>query len=84
MIDADGDLVAQEDVEPSVPTTDWGASVVKDVYQFKLPVRLSAGTYQLRTGLYRQGQPHVRLPVVDAGLTTAESDSILIAEIEVE
>jgi hypothetical protein len=34
--------------------------------------------------LYRQGQPHVRLPVVDAGLTTAESDSILIAEIEVE
>ncbi|MFN2270873.1 MAG: Stk1 family PASTA domain-containing Ser/Thr kinase [Anaerolineae bacterium] len=84
VINADGDLVAQQDVEPSVPTTDWGTSAMEDVYQFNLPVRLSAGTYQLRTGLYRQGQPHVRLPVVDAGLTTAESDSILIAEIEVE
>ncbi|MBN1978171.1 MAG: Stk1 family PASTA domain-containing Ser/Thr kinase [Anaerolineae bacterium] len=84
VIDADGDLVAQQDVEPSVPTTNWGTSVVEDVHQFKLPGGLPAGTYQVRTGLYRQGQPSIRLPVVDAGLTTAESDSILIAEIEVE
>jgi hypothetical protein len=58
--------------------------MVEDVHRFNLPGDLSAGTYQLRTGLYRQGQPHIRLPVVDAGLTTAESDSILIFEIEVE
>jgi serine/threonine protein kinase len=84
VIDADGSLVAQQDVEPTVPTTNWGTGVVEDVHRFNLPGGLSAGTYQLRTGLYRQGQPHVRLPVVDAGLTAAESDSILIVEIEVE
>jgi serine/threonine-protein kinase len=84
VLDADGSLVAQQDVEPTVPTTSWGTSVVEDVHRFDLPGSLSAGTYQLRTGLYRQGQPHVRLPVVDTGLTTAESDSILIVEITVE
>jgi hypothetical protein len=57
---------------------------VEDLHRFKLPGDLPTGVYQLRTGLYRQGQPDVRLPVVEAGLTTAESDSILIAEIKVE
>lgn len=84
VIDAGDNLVAQQDVEPAVPTTDWGTSVVADLHRFSLPGSLSVGPYQLRTGLYRQGQPHIRLPVVDAGLTTAESDSILIAEIKVE
>jgi serine/threonine protein kinase len=84
VISAGGNLVAQQDVEPSVPTTDWGTSVVEDLHRFNLPGSLPAGTYQLRTGLYRQGQPSVRLPVVDAGLTTVESDSILITEITVE
>jgi len=84
LIDPAGNLVAQQDVEPRVPTTDWGPGVLEDPHQVVAPTGLSSGTYQLRTGLYRQGQPHVRLPVVDAGLTTAESDSILIAEIRVE
>jgi serine/threonine protein kinase len=84
VIDAGGNLVAQQDVEPTVPTTDWGTSVVADLHRFSLPGALSAGIYQLRTGLYRQGQPSVRLPVVDAGLTTVESDSIMITEIKVE
>jgi hypothetical protein len=84
VINAHGNLVAQQDVEPSVSTTDWGTSVVEDVHTFDLPSGLSAGTYQLRTGLYRRGEPSVRLPVVDAGLTTADSDSILIVEIEVK
>ena len=84
VIDADGNLVAQQDVEPAVPTTDWGTSVVEDLHRVNLPGSLSAGTYQLRAGLYCQGQSYVRLPVVDVGLTTAESDSILIVEITVE
>jgi hypothetical protein len=84
VIDAGGNLVAQQDVEPPVPTTDWVPSVVEDSHRFQLPGDLSAGSYQLRTGLYRRGEPSVRLPVVDAGLTSAESDSILIAEISVE
>lgn len=84
VIDASGNLVAQQDVAPAIPTTDWGPSVVEDPHRFDLPGGLPAGTYQLRTGLYRRGQSHVRLPVVDPGLTTAEADSILIIEITVE
>jgi serine/threonine protein kinase len=84
LIGPGGDLVAQQDVEPPVSTTNWGTSVVKDPHSVVIPGGSRAGTYQLRTGLYRQGQSSIRLPVVDAGLTTAESDSILIVEIEVE
>jgi tRNA A-37 threonylcarbamoyl transferase component Bud32 len=84
VIDSGGRLVAQQDVEPPVSTAVWGPGVVEDLHRFKLPGDLSAGVYQLRTGLYRQGEPSVRLPVVDVGLTTAESDSILIVEISVE
>jgi len=84
LINPDGRLVAQEDREPIRPTSAWGAgTVVADPHQVTVPDGQPAGRYQLRTGMYPQGQPGSRLPVVDAGLTTAESDSILIAEIEV-
>jgi serine/threonine protein kinase len=81
----DGRLVAQQDVEPIRPTTAWAPGMeVVDPHQVTIPARQPAGRYQLRTGMYPQGQPGSRLPVVDAGLTTAESDSVLIAEIEVQ
>jgi hypothetical protein len=83
-VNADGNLVAQQDVEPRVPTTEWGPGVLADSHQVVIPAGLTAGSYQLRTGMYRQGQPSVRLPVVDPGRTTVESDSILIAEVEVK
>jgi hypothetical protein len=83
LVDLDGNLVAQQDVEPYVPTTEWGPDIVIDPHQVSIPGNVSAGTYQLRTGLYRQGQPHIRLPVLDAGLTTVDSDSILVAEVEI-
>ena len=81
----DGGLVAQQDMEPVTPTTSWVPGVVvEDLHQVVIPGDQPAGTYQLRTGIYPQGQPGYRLQVVDPGLTTAESDSILIAEIEVK
>jgi hypothetical protein len=82
LIGPDGRLVAQQDAEPISPTTAWvpGAEVV-DPHQVGIPAGLPAGQYQLRTGMYPQGQPGSRLPVVDAGLTKAESNSILIIEI---
>jgi serine/threonine protein kinase len=84
LIGPDGHLVAQEDTEPISPTTSWVTGVgVPDPHQVSIPADQPAGQYQLRTGMYAQGQPGFRLPVVDAGLTTVESDSILIAEIEV-
>jgi len=84
VIDSGGRLVAQKDEEPFTPTTQWAPGIeMADPHMVDLPANLPAGWYQLRTGMYPQGQPGARLPVVDPGLTTVESDSILIAEIEV-
>jgi hypothetical protein len=84
LIDADGRLVSQQDVEPSTPTTEWGPGLVADSHRVEIPADSPQSLYQLRVGLYRQGEPHIRLPVIDPGRTTVESDSILIAEIEVQ
>jgi serine/threonine protein kinase len=85
LIDTDGRLVGQQDLEPIPPTTAWvpGVAVV-DPHQVPIPAAQPAGRYQLRTGMYPQGQPGSRLSVVDSGLTTVEADSILIAEIEIQ
>jgi len=84
LIGPDGRLVAQQDVEPVIPTTTWVPGVeVVDPHQVTIPADQPAGRYQLRTGMYPQGQPNSRLPVVDAGFTTAEWDSILVAEMEI-
>lgn len=84
LIDANGKLVSQQDVEPVTPTTEWGSGLVADLHHVEIPADSPQGLYQLRVGLYRQGEPHIRLPVIDPGRTTVESDSILIAEIEVQ
>jgi serine/threonine-protein kinase len=85
LIGPDGRLVAQQDVEPLNPTTAWVPGVeVVDPHQVTLPAGQPSGRYQLRTGMYPQGQPGYRLPVVDAGHTTVEANSILIAEIKVQ
>ncbi len=77
--------VAQQDVEPFTPTTDWMTGVeIVDPHQITIPANLPPGRYQLRTGMYPQGQPNYQLPVVDAGLTSVESGRILIAEIEIQ
>ena len=78
-------LIAQQDVEPVIPTARWVPGVeVVDLHQVTIPADLPAGWYELRAGMYTPGLSGSRLPVVDAGLTTAESDSILIAEIEIQ
>ena len=85
LIGPDGGLVAQQDMEPVSPTSAWVPGVgVVDPHQVAIPAGEPAGRYQLRTGMYPQGRPGSRLPVVDPGLTTVESDSVLIAEIEVQ
>ena len=80
-----GDLVSQQDAEPSSATTDWIEGVaVADPHQVAIPAISSPGLHQLRVGMYPQGQPGSRVSVVDAGLTTVESNSILVAEITVD
>jgi serine/threonine-protein kinase len=85
LIGPDGRLVAQRDEEPHTPTTAWVSGVqVVDSHGFTVPVELQGGRYQLRVGMYPQGQSSARLSVADSGFTNAESDSILIAEIEIQ
>jgi len=85
LISPDGRLVAQQDVEPMSPTTTWVPGIeVVDPHQVTIPAGQPSGRYQLRAGLYPQGQSGDRLSVVDAGRTTGESNSILIAEIEIQ
>ncbi len=85
LIGPDGRLAAQQDIEPINPTTSWepGAGSIASPHQVTIAGGQPAGTYQLRVGMYPQGQPGYRLPVVDSGHTTVESDSILVAEIEI-
>jgi serine/threonine-protein kinase len=85
LISPNGNMVAQQDMEPMNPTTSWtpGAASV-DPHQVTIPAGQPAGSYQLRVGMYPQGQASYRLPVVDAGSTTVEADSILITEIEIK
>jgi serine/threonine-protein kinase len=84
VIGPDGSLVAQDDRQPHLPTTQWTRDIeIVDPHQLTIPARVSPGRYQLRTGMYPDGQPGNRLAVVDSGSTTQEANSILITEIDV-
>jgi hypothetical protein len=85
MIGPDGSLVAQEDRQPHLLTTQWTQGIeIVDPHQLTIPAGVPPGRYQLRTGMYPEGQPGNRLAVVDPGTTTQEANSILITEIDVE
>lgn len=76
--------VAQGDAGPIIPTTEWAQGMeIVDPHRVTIPAGQPAGQYQLRVGMYLPGSG-ARLSVVDAGLTTAELDSILVAELEIQ
>jgi hypothetical protein len=80
----DGDLVAQEDREPHLPTTQWDQGIeIVDPHQLTVPPGSPSGRYQLRVGMYPAGEPGNRLSVADAGRTSQEANSILVAEVDV-
>ena len=57
---------------------------IDDPYTLVIPLEAAPGTYQLLVGLYPTGDPIDRLPVVDAGKTSADDNNrILIKEINV-
>jgi serine/threonine-protein kinase len=76
--------VAQDDSEPgngTNPTTTWEpGEIVIDPHQVRIPPGTPAGVYGIRVGMYTA---EGRLPVVDAGETEAQGDSIFIANVEV-
>ena len=81
---ATGPPAAQRDEGPVTPTREWVPGVeIADSHQFDIPTSQPAGTYQIRVGMYPPGEPHARLPILDAGLATVEQGSVLIAEVEI-
>jgi hypothetical protein len=84
-----GGLVSQDDHEPRMddnvlPTNSWTPGViVVDDHSVDIPLGAVNGTYQLRTGMYLSSNPNQRLPVLNAGRTSQQNDSILIMEIQV-
>jgi hypothetical protein len=87
LIDPSGHLVQQIDTEPgagTAPTPSWTPGItVTDRYALEVPANIPPGVYQLRVGLYPTGQPLNRVPVVDPGRTTVDSNSILIKPITI-
>lgn len=85
-VDANGNIVAQIDREPLLPTPSWPISVtIDDPYTLVIPPGTVSGIYRLLVGLYPTGDPFNRLPVKDVGKTTADNnDRILIKEIIVQ
>lgn len=79
--------VAQTDSEPQgghAPTNTWRKdTLILDTYMLPIPVNVPLGQYMLRVGMYPANTPTGRLPVVDAGKTSAEQDSILVKEITI-
>jgi hypothetical protein len=83
LIGPDGSLVTQDDRQPHLHTTQWNPGIeIVDPHQLTIPAVASPGRYQLRTGMYPDGQPGSRLAVIDPGLTTEEANSILVVEID--
>ena len=77
LLSPEGDLVAQHDSPPLLPTSLWvpGARVV-DSHTLALPAALSPGDYQIRVGLYRWPDLK-RLAVVASGCLDATNDALL-------
>lgn len=85
ILSLDGNLIAQDDRQPHLPTTEWNRGMeIVDPHQLTIPPGTSSGEYELRVGMYPAGQPGNRLPVVDPGRTEHASNSILVVRFEVQ
>jgi len=85
LIGPTGSLVAQDDRQPHLATTEWNRGVeIVDPHQLTVPPGSPTGEYQLRVGMYPAGQPGNRLPVVDAGRTEHNSNSLLVVTFKVQ
>jgi serine/threonine-protein kinase len=84
-----GVLIGQDDHEPrdgdvSHPTNSWiPGVVVADTHSVDIPPDAASGVYQVRTGMYLPSNESQRLPVLDAGRTSDQNNSILVKEIRV-
>ncbi|MEZ4705748.1 MAG: hypothetical protein R3A44_01000 [Caldilineaceae bacterium] len=84
IVNADGQLVAQDDHRPMggfLPTRMWfPRQTVLDRYQITLPTDLPKGAYQLYVGLY-EAESGTRLPILENG--PLGGDALPVQQIEI-
>lgn len=84
LIGPNGQIVAQRDAQPNPPIPAWQpGQIVRDPVVLPIPAHAPPGTYQLRTGLYPEGNPAARVIVLNPGEASAVNNSVLISELTV-
>jgi len=84
LIAPNGQLIAQRDAPPNPPIPAWQpGQIVRDPLALPIPGGAPPGTYQLRAGLYPEGNPAARVVVLTPGYSTAVNNSVLISELVV-
>jgi hypothetical protein len=79
LISASGELVAQHDAPPNLPTSVWPPRVaVLDTHLVSAPSELPSGRYEVRVGLYHWPDL-TRLVVSYAGCRDASNQAVLLA-----
>ena len=82
LIGPNGQLIAQRDAQPNPPIPAWQpGQIVRDPLALPIPGNAPPGTYQLRTGLYPEGNPAARVIVLSPGYSSAVNNSLLISEL---
>ena len=84
LIGPNGQLIAQRDAQPNPPIPAWQpGQIVRDPLALPIPGGAPPGTYQLRTGLYPEGNPAARVVVLTPGYSSAINNSVLISELTI-
>jgi hypothetical protein len=81
LLSPEGELVAQSDSPPLLPTSSWLPSIpVTDVHSLALPADYLANDYQILVGLYHWPDLE-RVPLLTADCVDAENDAISVGKI---
>ena len=81
LMSPDGELVAQSDSPPALPTTMWvPGTLVRDSHRVMLPPDAIGRSYEIRTGLYLWPDLE-RLPVLDGNGYPAVDDALSLGAV---
>ncbi|MFW6116548.1 MAG: hypothetical protein ACOC6F_02370 [bacterium] len=84
LLSLEGDLVAQHDSPPRLPTKLWAPGTpVVDAHLLSLPPNSSRVNYEVRVGMYHWPDLE-RLPVITSNDLDAENDALFLRNISVE
>ena len=81
VLSPEGELVAQHDSPPLLPTSLWVPGIqVANTHTLMLPTELVSGVYQIRVGLYHWPDLE-RVSIIASGCLNATNDTLLVGHI---